>query len=181
MKRLTLILTAALAFCCGQKPANPSITAFSENDGKPLHLMTAPGSGDDIVLPGNYDYEFILCDPTDGWWYVLGPAFVVGVPEEGDPDEYSLGPNGAWISAKDLYLNTVLCHQDKIILRDKPSSDAEPVFVIAPEDVWSVHPLDLRKDWVKVQIAEDGEIGWILRELLCFSAFEVCEDSFPDM
>ncbi|MCR4825009.1 MAG: hypothetical protein K5849_06615 [Bacteroidales bacterium] len=179
---LSLIITAALSasFSPGQE-GEPLCYAYSDTGGAPFVIYTAPGSEQVLMtVPGKYDYDLILRSPQDGWWEVVGPVSVIGVPDEGDELDIEL-PGTGWIPAASAHFTTILRHSEELVFRGTPSDSAAPVCSMPPGEVWALHPLDISADgeWIQVQVAEDGPVGWLRRAFICISTFEMCEDGTP--
>lgn len=181
MKKTWLILTllSFVTVCCAQKPADSSFYAYTLNQA-PFRVWTSPDESAELLmtLPQAYDYEFPIDSPRDGWWRIQGGyIYVVGVPEEEDPIEYLIPEDKeGWVRTNDLFFTSVMRHTEDLVFRTAPSETADAAFVIPREEITILHPLDVKGDWVKVQETDSDNIGWVTKEFLCLSSFEVCEE-----
>ena len=178
------ILVLALLLSCGtpRQDSTPLCYAYTELDGEEFVIYAAPGSNEVLMtLPGKYDYDLVLCSPQEGWWKLLSPVSIIGVPDDEDEELDIMLPAEGWIPARSAHFATVLRRDEPLVLRESPSESAAAVASIPPGDVWALHPLDLRgDDWVKVQQVDVGPVGWLPRAFICTSTFEVCYEEFPD-
>ena len=181
---IRILAFALLLSCCTpRQDGTPLCYAYTELDGEDIVIYAAPGSDEVLMtLPGKYDYDLILCSPQDGWWQLLSPVSIIGIPDDEDEEVDFMLPAEGWIPARSANLATVLRRYEPLVLRKSPSESAAAVASIPAGDIWALHPLDVQgDDWVKVQQAEEGPVGWLPRAFICTSTFEVCyEEAFND-
>ena len=181
MKRLLILLSAALLFAGYAPRQDSSQLCYAHTDiegGQDFVIYAAPQSDEILMtLPGKYDYDLILCSPQNGWWKLLSPVSIVGMPDDEDEEVDKMLPGEGWIPASSACFITVLRRSEPIIFRESPSESAAEVASVPPGDIWALHPLDLYgEDWVKVQQADFGPVGWIPGKFICVSNFEVCTE-----
>lgn len=128
-----------------------------------------------VTLPVKYDFELHLTSPSNGSWKVLGPAYLLGIPDEGDEalDDF---PCEGWVSAEDVYVSTTILHSDAMRIYKSPKETSPVVMSIPPGECELLHPLDIKGDWVKVEVDSNGTVGWIPEKYACASYFAVCEE-----
>ena len=118
-----------------------------------------------IVSDGMASLEVMA--PKNGWWQIVGDEY--DHPERNDT-QFTGSKTGYWIHYSVIGINTRNYGSQRLSLRDKPGGKA--VFSFTKE--LTLHPLEIKGTWVKVQTMDGRHTGWIEDEWLCGNPLTNC-------
>ena len=149
-------------------PPIPMVGCFLV-DTTPTNIRRAPKGEVIMKLDPDECYMMDVCDPTDGWWRILGET-VFGMDDDIVLTEED---SQAWIHYSVIGAGLRNYGGEKVALYESPSSDSKVVGTIDQQEA-VVHPIDMNSDasWVKVKW---GKLtGWLDSDWLCGNSLTTC-------
>ena len=149
-------------------PPMPMVGCFLV-DTTPTNIRRAPKGEVIMKLVPDECYMMSVCDPTDGWWRILGET-VFGMDDEIVLTEDDIQ---AWIHYSVIGAGLRNYGGEKVELYESPSSDSKVVGAIDQQEA-VVHPIDMNSDasWVKVKWG--NRTGWLEADWLCGNSLTTC-------
>ena len=165
MKRLAF-LTICLFLTSTAILAQSLGVYISDNKGPVTNVRKSPGGTVLYTLPTSDTYIATVANPTKGWWQVKQVS-----DAENDKDVKGFVAGG-WIHHSLLVLDTRNYGGERWCLRKSPSAKAKATYTFSKEI--SLHPIDIKGNWVKVKTADGKHEGWIESYKLCDSPLTNC-------
>lgn len=169
MKKIFLLLMAAVLFLPAMVSAKDIYAYVIDNDGPVTNIRNAPNGKMVATLPTKDAFVVELLS-VKGDWFQIDKE----IERYGDnPDVIKLegSKTGYWIHGS--LLRFTVAGDPTGCLRARPSFKAKAVNM-SPSTEMSFRPIALRGNWVKVVTSDGKCTGWIHKNKICYNPLTTC-------
>ena len=169
MNTLKTLVLAALMLAPAALTAQDILGAFlADTSGTPTNVRRQPRGKVAITLPDTTSYMLTVGSPRDGWWQLLYLEDAERATEVSLPHSST----GLWIHHSVLGVGTRNYGGERLHLRAAPGAAAKSIYSFTQE--LTLHPLEVRRGWVRVVTTDGLHTGWIEEEMLCDNPLTNC-------
>lgn len=165
----SLFVMALFAILCHAQSLGVFI--FDE-DGPYTNVRNSPNGKVVDRIPVDGSAMLGVESPKNGWWRIVDDCYeAIG---ENDFEEFKLkgSTTGYWIHYSVIGVGTRNYGGQHLKLYSQPNTSSRVVYTIKEET--TVHPVEIKGDWVKVKTADGKGFGWIEAEWLCGNSVTNC-------